>query len=265
MKAPKQRCENRFGQKAMAGDDGIERAKQYTNKLIDQVIAAKAADENTRHAVYSSRLADRIPRSYGANAFTELQNTLLYFSVVRACSLFDRPTNDRISLHTVIQAISNKKTVRKVARETYRYHATQVEPRRLTSEDDPEIRKLLADNWKQYNEERGLKEERLVYRRVRVAEKIVDRAERLLIKDHLRPFRDNFIAHNLTNSVRNGKPVSFVLGMESRAIQHAKCAVDQLHLALNGSNFDWEALEKMQRRNASEFWDNLHFELPNNR
>lgn len=246
----------------MADDDQIERAKKYTNKLIDLVIAAKAANENTRHAVYSSRLVGQIPCSYAAHAFKELQNTLLYFSVVRACSLFDKAANDRVSLHTVISAISNKKTVRKVACETYRYHATQGEPRRLTPEADPEIRNFLVDHWAKYAEERGRKEEQLVYRRVCVAQKIVNRAERLLIKDHLRPFRDNFIAHNLTDSARNGRQVSFMLGMENRAIQHAKCAVDQLHLALNGTSFDWEGLEKMQRRNASEFWDNLNFELP---
>ncbi len=249
----------------MTDDDQIERAKQYTNKLIDLVIAAKAANENTRHAVYSSRLAGQIPRSYAAHAFKELQNTSLYFSVVRACSLFDKAANDRVSLHTVISAISNKKTVRKVARETNRYHATQGEPRRLTPEDDPEIRKLPADHWKKYNDDRGRKEEQLVYRRVRVAEKIVNRAERLFIKDHLRPFRDNFIAHNLAESARNGRQVSFILGMETRAIQHAKCAVDQLHLALNGTSFAWEALEKMQRRSASEFWDSLNYEPPDDR
>ncbi|WP_044036596.1 hypothetical protein [Octadecabacter arcticus] len=246
----------------MAEDDQIELAKHYTNKLTDLVIAAKAANENTRHVVYSSRLVGQIPRSYAALAFKDLQNTLLYFSVVRACSLFDKAANDRVSLHTVIRAISNKKTVRKVARETYRYHANQGEPRRLTPEDDPEIRKLLADHCKKYSDERGRKEEQLVYRRVRVAQKVVGRAERLLIKDHLRPFRDNFIAHNLTDSTRNGTQISFMLGMENRAIQHAKCAVNQLHLALNGAGFDWEGLEKIQRRNASEFWDNLNFELP---
>ncbi|WP_069299365.1 hypothetical protein [Neptunicoccus sediminis] len=249
----------------MADDDQIERAKQYTNKLIDLVIGAKAANENTRHAVYSSRLVGQISRSYAAHAFKELQNTLLYFSVVRVCSLFDKAANDRVSLHTVINAISNKETVRKVARETHLYHATQGEPRRSTSEDDPEIRKLLADHWTNYNEECGRKEEQLVYRRVCVAQKIVDRAERLLIKDQLRPFRDNFIAHNLSDNARNGRQVSFMLGMENRAIQHAKCAVDQLHLALNGTSFDWEGLEKMQRRNAAEFWDNLNFESPEDR
>ena len=156
----------------MADDDPIERAKQYTNKLTDLVIAAKAANENTRQAVYSSHLADQIPRSYAARAFNELQNTLLYFSVVRACALFDKPANDRVSLHTVIDAFPNKKTVRKIARETYRYHAAQGEPRRLTPEDDPEITRLLADHWKKSIEERGPKEEQLVYRRVRVAKKL---------------------------------------------------------------------------------------------
>lgn len=250
----------------MADDDPIKLAKEYTEKLIDLLIAAKAANENTRHVVYcSSRLVGQISGSYAPMAFKELQSTLLYFSVVRACGLFDKKRNHRVSLHTVINAISNKKTVRKVARETYRYHATQGEPRRLTPEDDPEIRKFLADHWKKYSDERGRKEEQLVYRRVRVAQKVVGRAERLLIKDHLRPFRDNFIAHNLTDSTRNGTQISFILGMENRAIQHAKYAVNLLHLALNGAGFDWEGLEKNQRRYARELWDNLNFELPDDK
>lgn len=249
----------------MANDDQIQRAKQYTNKLIDLVIAAKAANENTQHAVYSSRLSGQINRSYAAHAFKELQNTLLYFSVVRACSLFDKPGSERVSLHTVIREISNKKIVRKVARQTYHYHANQGEPRKLTPEPDRETRELLAEHWKMFTEDRGRKEEELVYRRVNVARQIVIRAERLFIKDHLRPFRDNFLAHNLADSARNGTRISFVLGMENRAIQHAKCAVDQLHLALNGASFDWEGVEKKQRRNSSELWDNLNFELPNDR
>lgn len=241
-------------------DDPIVQAKIYTNKLTDLVIAAKAANENTRHVVYSPKLADQIPRSYAAHAFLQLQDTLLYYSVVRACALFDKAANDRISLHTVVRAFPNKKAVRMVARETYRYHATQREPRRLTPEEDPEVQKLVTEHWKQWREELGRKEEVMVYRRVRVAKMIIERAERLLIRDHLRPFRDNFIAHNLADTARTGKEIKFVLGMEDRAIEHAKCAVDLLHLALNGTSFAWEDLEEMQRRNASEFWDNLQYQ-----
>lgn len=253
------------GWKAMSDDEQIRRAKHYTNKLTDLVIAAKAANENTRHAVYSQTLASQIPRSRAALAFKDLQNSLLYYSVVRACSLFDKPANDRISLPTVVRDISAKKAVRKIARETRRYHADQLEPRSLTPENDPEIRKWLSADWKEYSKERGLKEEQLVYRRVKIASKIVRRAERLFIESHLRPFRDNFLAHNLADSARNGQKISFVLGMETKAIQHAKCAVNQLHLALNGSSFDWEELEKMQRRNSDEFWEHLRYEPPGNR
>ena len=249
----------------MVNDDQTERAKKYTDKLIDLVIAAKAANENTRHAVYSSRLAGIIPRSYAAHAFTELQNTLLYYSVVRACALFDKAADDRVSLHTVIRDISGQKNERKVARQAYQYHASQHEPRRLTPENDPEINALLTAHWRQHSEKRGHKEQTLVYRRVDLATKIVDRAERLLIKDHLRPFRDNFIAHNLADCTRVDRRINFVLGMENRAIHHAKCAVDQLHKALNGTSFSWAGLEKIQKRNAGEFWDNLYFELPDDR
>ncbi|PSL20471.1 hypothetical protein [Shimia abyssi] len=130
--------------------------------------------------------------------------------------------------------------------------------RRDTSGTD-QIQELLSEHWERFREERGRKEEELVYRRIRVAQKIVKRAERLLIKEHLRPFRDNFIAHNLAESARGGRKIKIFLGMEDRAIQHAKCAVDLLHLVLNGTSFAWDDLEKQQSRNALEFWSNLKY------
>ena len=89
----------RQNQKTISNDNQIKRAKEYTNKLVDLVIAAKSENENMRHAVYSSRLAKQIPRSYAAHAFKDLQRALLQFSVIRVCSLFDRASDDRISLH----------------------------------------------------------------------------------------------------------------------------------------------------------------------
>lgn len=245
----------------MTADDPIERAKSYTDSLVGFVSKANAANENMRHAVYSPHLAEQIPRSYASHAFTDLQNTLLYYSVVRVCALFDSASNDRISLHTVVRWLDGKKTVRKVARATYRYHSTLAEPRRLTPETDPEVQQLLEEHWERHREERGQREQELVYRRVRVARKVVDRAERLFIKHHLRPFRDKFIAHNLADSARSGE-VSFILGMEDRALRHAKCAVDLLHLALNGTSFSWADMEKQHRRNAREFWTGLTYTLP---
>ncbi len=155
----------------MEDDDPIEKAKRFTDKLTDLVIAAKAANENTRHAVYSSHLSDQVPRSHAANAILELKNTLLFYSVVRSCALFDKPANDRVSLHTDTRTLKNGKKVGKLARETYRNHATLAEPRRLTPEDDPEIKELLADHWMKHSKGRGRKEEQLVHRSVRAEKK----------------------------------------------------------------------------------------------
>lgn len=239
--------------------DPVERAKKYTDRLIDLVIAAKSANENTRHAVYSPHLAEQIPRSYAAHAFRQLQNTLLYYSVMRACALFDHAANDRISLHTVINAFPNRRSLKKVARQRKFEHINQGVPRNLTPEEDPEVKEILRDYWQQEFKRRGAHAEKITYKQVRVAKKIIDRAERLFIADNLRPFRDNHIAHNLAEEARDGKKISFVLGMESRAIGHAKCAVDLLHQALNGTGFSWDGLEEMQRRNSDEFWNKLRY------
>jgi len=239
--------------------DPVERAKIYTDRLIDLVVAAKAANENTRHAVYSPHLAEQIPRSYAAHAFQQLQNTLLYYSVVRVCALFDYAANDRISLYTVINALPNKRSVRKVARQRKFDHINQGEPRNLTPEEDPEVRKILRDHWQQEFKRRGAHAEKVTYKQVRVAKKIIDRAERLFIADNLRPFRNNHIGHNIAEEARDRKKISFVLGMEDRALEHAKCAVDLLHQALNGRGFSWDSLEQMQRRNADEFWNKLRY------
>jgi len=242
--------------------DPIERAKRYTNELVDLVIAAKAANENTKWVFYSPHLADQIPLSHAANAFNELQRTLLFYSVVRACALFDRSAKDRVSLHTVIDAFPNNRAVKEVARERKLSHVNQSEPRMWTDEDDEEILDMLRRHWKMDRERRGELAEKLTYKQVRIAKKIIVRAERKFIAKHLRPFRNHHIAHNLSSEARDGKTLKFVLGMEQRAIEHAKCAVDLLHQALNGVGFDWEGLEEIQTRNAKEFWSNLTFNLP---
>lgn len=251
-------------QKTISNDNQIKRAKEYTNKLVDLVIAAESANENMRHAVYSSQLAKQIPRSYAAHAFKDLQRALLQFSVIRVCSLFDKKGkgNDRITLHTVLNDISDDDTISEIAEETYSSYANEVMPDSSYTEDDAELKKLIADHFKKSSEIRGCKEKELVHRSVNAAKKIVDRAERLFIEDHLRPFRNKYIAHNLSDNIENGRKIKFILGMENSALRHAKCAVNLLHLALNGIHFDWKGVEEVQQRNASEFWENLNFELP---
>lgn len=245
----------------MSTDDTVKKAKRYTEKLVDLVRAAHAANENVRYVVYEPHLVDQVPHSHAARAYRHLQNTLLHYSIIRVCALYDTASGDKISLPKVLQLLDGK-TVRKISRATHRYHATQPEPRSMIDENDAEVRRELSEFWLEYREERGQREREFVRKRVRIARMVVARAERLFMQDHLRPFRDNFIAHNLDESAREGREIRVVLGMEERAFKHAQCAVDLLYLAVNGASFSWDSMEEQHSRSAREFWGNLIYSPP---
>lgn len=241
----------------------IERAKVITNRLVDHTRELIAAAENNAIVLYSNRISSQIPRSYAANAFNELQRGLHYFHLVRLCALWDKASLQRESIQTVVSLVEDIEVRNALAEATFEYHSTLAEPRRLTPTSDPIEADILSELWARHQVRRAAEERAKVQRWLAFAIRVAPKVERCIMKDSLRPFRDAYLAHNLDPDADKVKlPAKLRYGDEGKLLRLTVRVVDRLHLAVNGTSFDWETAQEQASRNAEELWSACKISFP---
>ncbi len=121
--------------------------------MVDHLHNLVYIHESNRIAVFSDILAKQISRSFAANAFNQVLETLYQHEVIRLCSIWDRESVDRESIPSVLAPIDNQEVRREIAQETCAHHANRSAQILLTDEK-PEIREIAermardhAENW----------------------------------------------------------------------------------------------------------------------
>lgn len=225
----------------------------HTRELI-------SAAENNAIVLYSDRISSQIPRSYAANAFNDFQRGLHYFHLVRLCALWDTARLGRESVQTVVSLVDDIEVRNALAEATFVYHSTLAEPRSLTPTRDPTEADILSRHWAKYRVRRAEEEKAKVQRWLAFAIGVAPKVERCIMKDSLRPFRNAYLAHNLDPDADKVKlPEKFRYGDEGKLLRLTVRVVDRLHLAVNGTSFDWEMAQEQARRNAEELWSACKF------
>lgn len=241
-------------------DQRVERAKAFTNRLIDHTRELIAAAENNAVVLYSDLLSAQIPKSYAANAFNEMRRSMQFYHLVRLCAVWDKAKSGRESIPTVVALLADSQVRNRLAEETYDYHASQAEPLSPTPTNDPVEADLLSAHWKSYCVRRAEEERDRVRRWLSFTTRIAPRVEARFLTNNLRPLRDGYLAHNLDPSADGVRsPAKLHYGDEAKLLSITVRVVDRLHLAINGTCFDWEAVRMHSKRNANEFWSSISF------
>jgi len=85
----------------MSDYEKITLARVKTKALVDHVLHLLMLHANNAIIVYSPTLAEQIPRSYAANAFSMFQHAMHDYEIVRVCALWDAARRDRESIPSV--------------------------------------------------------------------------------------------------------------------------------------------------------------------
>ncbi|MDG1739263.1 MAG: hypothetical protein P8H92_15055 [Paracoccaceae bacterium] len=246
----------------MTVEERVERAKSLTSKLISHANALMASAENNAIVLYTDTLAAQIPKSYAANAFNELQRSMHYYFLIRLSALWDKPSQDRESILSLIALIDDAAVVDRFVSDTYAYHSSLAEPRYVTPEEDPDVSEMLRQHWLAERVSRAEEESWKVQVRVKSARRMVDFIARRYVDEGVREFRDRYIAHNLNLDLSNKhRPVSLQYGDENRLFLYTTRILDRLHLALNGTSFGWDMAREHAKRNATELWTSCEFNI----
>ena len=207
------------------------------NGAVPTLLGHMRAHENTRWLVYMSHLSDQIPRSHAAHAFTELQNSVLHYEIMRLCTFWEPVDLDGRSIPTIV-ALADCSGVSECV---YKHHFSHYQSYDLDE----------AKKW-------GIKARRRLRTGIRGA-KEVEGSDILL---HVRNFRDK-LAHQLEQTHKE-KDSAVPLPRycdERRLLKKTVTTVNRLYLSLNGTGFDWDTAKAMHRRNAEAFWKGIKIEI----
>lgn len=243
-------------------DERLRSARDRTSRLVSHVSSMFPLHEANRIIVYSGQLANQIPRSMAAQAFHQLQQSMLFSEVVRLMAIWDVYGEDRDSIPSVISLINHPEILARVIEEDRQYHLN-VGYTDLTPSDDPEIEAMKAQWWEADRQSTAETETRKTRRRLSAA---VGRTVKIMASEELealKRFRDRFIAHNLIEPASDSEQAASErrarYGDERKLLEKSQMIVHWLHLALNGTSFHWDDARASARRSAGEFWGQLRF------
>jgi DNA/RNA-binding domain of Phe-tRNA-synthetase-like protein len=138
-------------------------------------------------------------------------------------------------------------------------------PHDLRPTNDPETEAAKIAWWERYRVERADEQAKKVREWIATAHEKAEAIINSLALKSLRDFRDAYIAHNLTlretppDREDEVRPVKY--GDEMPILDATVEIVNALHLALNGSSFDWEGAREIAANNASDLWNGCRFEI----
>ncbi len=226
----------------MSSDDRWRLAREKLSNTENQgaaptLLGHMRLHENTRWLVYKPHLSDQIPKSHAAHAFTELQNSVLHYEIMRLCTFWETVDLDSRSIPTIV-ALADCSGVSQCVYDDHFSH--------YRSYDSD-----IAKKW-------GAKARRRLRTGIRGANEI----EASDILFNVRNFRDK-LAHQL-ELTRREKEAAIPLpryGDERNLFRKTVTTLNRLYLSLNGTGFDWDSAKKMHRRNAEAFWKGVKIEV----
>ncbi len=205
--------------------------------VVPTLLQHMRAHENTYWLVYSPQIANQIPDSYAAHAFSELQRSVLHYEIVRLCTFWDAVDLDSRSIPT-IAALADCSGVTQCV---YDDHFTHYQNFDL--------------GW---SKEWGTKARRRLRTGVRAAHEL----EASGTLRNARNFRDK-LAHQLEQT-REEKKAAVPrprYGDERRLLRKTVTIVNNLYLSLNGTGFDWDSAKEMHKRNAESLWKGVNVKV----
>lgn len=216
--------------------DRISVAKARLYKAKDLLSFAIAVRESNAQLV-SARIRRQIPISRAANCYNFLVASQLRHEVVCLTALWDESREDRDSLPTILQLVSD-------------------------SNVEAELLKIAENSYSgssAYEKRRRKEERRRAIGQFSEVKKLIGVLPKNARFKKLRDFRNEVIAHTLSKPASNIRPnaIPKTKGFWDYTI---KC-LSLLDALIANSSMDWTGAEKIHRRNAALFWQSVSITL----
>ena len=245
----------------------LAKAKEKLQWMVDELIQLIALHENNAFITYSPLLVKQIPKSFAANAFNVVQESVHRFEVVRICTFWDGVDLDKANIPTVIELVDDPSVIDKVAGET-ELAWTDIGFPHITPHQDPnadaEILKSLRARHEKAAKTRGVRAKTTLQQAIKLG-----RATSLSPKVHsVMNLRDK-LAHRLSVTRREKKAAkdnkadvrSMKYGDERDLLDTTIKVIWGLHCSINGTDFDWDESRRIARKNAAALWEGCTFDV----
>ncbi|MES2846920.1 MAG: hypothetical protein V4747_18025 [Pseudomonadota bacterium] len=206
--------------------------------LVPSLLNHLQMHENNRWLVYSDLLANQIPRSHAAKAFSSLQMNALHYELIRICSFWEKLDFDGISIPTVVALA-----------------------------ESPDVMHLVhANHLGQYPADEGRWREdgaRLALCRLHYG---IQEAKEIAGSELLKQMRNHRdkLAHQLEQTrLELGGPLIPLpkFGDERKLLQKTVKIVNRLYMSISGIGFAWNESWSMSKRNARALWCGVSIEV----
>ena len=236
----------------------VQLAEDKTRRIVKELRWLIDLHENNALVFYSPLLADQIPESHAAKAFNVMQASMLYFEIVRLCTLWGRCDVEKFSIPTVVELADDKEFQQAI------HDRTKDRPidGRLLNPDpafETEIKKALRDHNRQFAQREADKSVQQLKRAIELA-RITSKSERLTAVKNL---RDKHLAHLLerTRAEKAGPVEPMKHGDERPLIEETIEIVEGLHLGIIGSAYDFKNSREIASKNAQALWGGCKIEV----
>lgn len=216
----------------------LDVARSKMSGIADGVTTLIALEEANQIIVYSPTLSSQIPRSRAAHGFNLFQQSSFAFQLVRTCALWDRASENRLSLPTIAALVDHD--------DVYDLMAARI---RSDWPDDHA-----------FGEQQRIRIMRGVRRAVPLV-KAIERSPRL---KSLVNHRDKNLAHSLSASFAEGRGDVIPqpkYGFERKLLRVSISLADRLYLGVSNTSYSWEGSRAIARGNARALWDSCRFEI----
>ncbi len=211
----------------LSTSERVERARTIISTQIDDLRELIAISEANRVIIYSPVLASQIPKSFAANAFNQFQWCSLNYEILRACSLWDNPREDRASIPTLVALVNDAAC-------------------RAQIESDLGGGHYAAGHIHRFD------------RAIRIAGAIATSKFKTALYD----FRNRSLAHSLVFHAPAAPVVLPKYGYERRLLRASIAVVSNFNNAVRDSSFAFDMAVEQSRRNARALWTNCTFTVP---
>ncbi|WP_331287464.1 MULTISPECIES: hypothetical protein [Methylobacteriaceae] len=248
---------------AVPDAERLAKAKQYTDRVVGHLMALFPTHEANQLVIYGDTLSRQIPPSYAAHAFNQFQQNMHLMELLRLCALWDKPGADRESIPTILALIDKPEIVHTLADATHRFYANELTATHLTPFKDADHQAAYEAWWEDERKTRADEEAAKLRTWLDEARASGETAQASPELTALREFRDGYIAHNLSLPEPDPNAPTKVQGLrygdETKLLETSIEITDRLHLALNGTSFDWNGSREIAASNAEELWGACQF------
>ena len=217
----------------MTTSERLEMAERKAKELSSLILEWERVHANNRHLTYGTVFAGNLAHTFAGNAFALLRLSSFAYELTRLAALWDRPSEDRVSIPEV-SALINDVDVKAALKQKC-----------LSNYSDPDIGFLRSDAEKRFEYNYSMS--------IRLTDAVLRSRRLKTLRDH----RDKWYAHNLEPEVLRPK-----FGYERKMRLTSQRVANALTGVISDSGFDYADTVRICRKHADEFWQGLSWSPP---